>query len=124
MELIFQQALNSAAAELGRAIASDPSGFANAAEQALGELFGHHHHTGYDTIQDIWDAVEGGHISHSAALQATAILAADLEKRSQRSAQASVPNHPAPGTTPNQSFPLDALRDQLGMPTTRPSWMR
>lgn len=93
MELIFQQALNSAAAELGRAIASDPSGFANAAEQALGELFGHNHHTGYDTIQDIWDAVEGGHISHSAALQATAILAADLERRSQRSAQASVP-HP------------------------------
>lgn len=43
-------------------------------------------HTTEDVIQDIWDAVKGGSLSPTAALQATAILTADMERQRQRPA--------------------------------------
>jgi hypothetical protein len=108
MESIVATALNQALTQLAgqvfQAIAENPQG----AIDFTNSLFAHPHPTGYDAIQDIWDAVEAGHLSHSAALNATAILAADLERQRQRPAD----QPPRPHTQPRQTpmSPLDIIR--------------
>jgi hypothetical protein len=108
MESIVATALNQALTQLAsqavQAVVDNPQGAIDLAST----LFGPCHHTGYDAIQDIWDAVEAGHLSHSAALNATAILAADLEQQRQRPAD----QPPRPHTQPRQTpmSPLDIIR--------------
>jgi hypothetical protein len=76
--------------------ARNPDGFM----EGLHDLLEGPHHTGYDACQDILDAVEGGHLSHGAALQAIAVLMADMERREQR------PAAPRPETrSPQRSTP-------------------
>lgn len=108
MDSIVANALNQALAQLAgqafQAVIDNPQGAIDMANT----LFGPCHHTGYDAIQDIWDAVEGGSLSHSAALNATAILAADLERQRQRPADHPPQQRPQPQSIPTS--PLDLIR--------------
>ena len=86
----FEAMLTQAATNLGNqfvtAVLSDPEG-AIASLKQLGEsLDGLCAHSGYDACQDILDAVEHGHISHEAAMQAISVLMADMQRRRQRPA--------------------------------------
>ena len=80
----FDAMLAQAGTQFMSAFMNNPQGVINALDQ-LEEAI-HPHHTGYDACQDILDAVEAGHLSHSAALQAIAVLMADMERRGQKSA--------------------------------------
>jgi hypothetical protein len=107
MATMVTQALQS----LGAGITADPIGTAGAMGDFIRNLLGKPH-TGYDCIQDLWDAVEDGALSHSAAVQATVILAADLERRGQRPADQPIPR---PHTQPKPAelaptSPLDVIR--------------
>lgn len=101
----FEALLSQAATNLGSqfvtAVLSDPEG-AIASLKQLGEAIdGLGCHTGYDACQDILDAVEHGHLSHEAAMQAIAILMADMQRKRQR------PAAPPRPTTTALSNPLD-----------------
>jgi hypothetical protein len=92
MEPIIANALSQIANQLiGQAlteIQKNPQGFI----EQLSTLFGHSH-TGEDVIQDVWDAVKAGHLSHAAGVQATVILAADLERKRQKPATPPIPTY-------------------------------
>jgi hypothetical protein len=103
MEPIIANALGQFANQLvGLAlneIQKNPQGFI----EQLNTLFGHSH-TGEDVIQDVWDAVKAGHLSHAAGVQATFILAADLERKRQK---------PAAPPTPTYADALEVIRQSL-----------
>lgn len=109
---IIATALDQAMAAMGAYVAqqvlTNPQGTVDALTQLSQTLFGTQQHTGYECIQDLWDAVEAGHLSHGAALNATAILAADLERQRQRPADQPPQQRPQPQTIPTS--PLDLIR--------------
>jgi hypothetical protein len=78
--------------------------------EGLHDLLEGPHHTGYDACQDILDAVEAGHLSHGAALQAIAVLMADMERREQR------PADPRPETRSPQRSPQAVWGDRTFQP--------